>query len=47
MGWFTKKAKGNGEDNAYMRELIDNRRNRIKEGIEDFYKNATRKPRGL
>ena len=37
MGWFNQKAKGNGEDNAYVRELIDNRRNRIKEGIEDFY----------
>lgn len=36
MGWFNKKAKGNGEDNAYVRELIDNRRNLIKEGIEDF-----------
>lgn len=37
MGWFHKKAKGNGEDNAYVWELIDNRRNLIKEGIEDFH----------
>ena len=37
MGWFNQKAKRNGEDNAYIREIIDNRRNLIKEGIEDFY----------
>ena len=26
MSWFNQKAKGNGEVNAYVRELIDNRR---------------------
>ena len=30
MGWFNQKAKGNGEDNAYFRELIGNRHNLIK-----------------
>lgn len=36
MSWFNQKAKGNGEVNAYVRELIDNRRNLIKEGIEEL-----------